>query len=185
MELSDNTIVEQVREGERQAYAEIVTRYQKPVFNLMYRFCHSEQDSAELTQDVFCKAFEKLGSFQNGKSFFPWLYSLALNHGRDWLRKQERKRDGMRVYTDTQKQDGPLLPLEIVEKKQEDSTLLMALSCLSYENREILLLRYQQELSISELGEIFGLSKSAVKMRIHRALSLLRDDLSENYDVNK
>ena len=184
MEISDNQIVEQVREGASETYSELVRRYQKPVFNLMYRFCQSEHDAAELTQDVFCKAFDKLSSFHNGKSFFPWLYTLAMNHGRDWTRKKETKRDGLRLYTDSLEQQDSLLPLEIIEKKQECTNLLLALSKLSHEKREILLLRYQQELSNGELGEIFGLSDSAVKMRIHRSLSVLKNQLNGDFDVN-
>ena len=55
MEISDNEIVKQVREGNVEAFSEIVLRYQKPVFNLMYRFSQSEHDATELTQDIFCK----------------------------------------------------------------------------------------------------------------------------------
>ena len=94
MEISDNYIVEQVRQGDVEAYAELVERYQKCIFNLMYRFSYTKGDAAELTQDVFCKAYEKLNSFQNNRTFFPWLYTLAINHGREWSRKQERKKNG-------------------------------------------------------------------------------------------
>ncbi len=148
MELSDNEIVKQVREGNIEAFSEIVQRYQKPVFNLMYRFSQSEHDATELTQDIFCKAYGRLANFQNERSFFPWLYTVAMNHGRDWIHRQDKNRDGLRLYTDSLEHENQLLPPEIVEKQQESTTLLMALSTLSSEKRELLLQRYQQDLSI-------------------------------------
>jgi RNA polymerase sigma-70 factor (ECF subfamily) len=178
MDISDNHIVTQIKQGDIEAYSELVQRYQKPVFNLMYRFSQSKTDAAELTQDAFCKAFEKLPGFQNDRKFFSWLYTLAVNHGKDFIRRQERKRDGIRLYTGNMEQENSSLPLEIVEKRQEIDKMFIALSRLPHEKREMLLLRYQQELSINELGEIFDLSSSAVKMRIHRSLALLQNQLN-------
>ena len=185
MEISDNHIVEQVRQGDIEAYSELVQRYQKCIFNLMYRFSYTSGDAAELTQDVFCKAYEKLSSFQNNRTFFPWLYTLAINHGRAWNRQQERKKNGIQLYTDSLPPDDPALPLEIVEKKQEILKMFTALAELPHEKREILLLRYQQELSIGEIANIFDLSISAVKMRISRSLELLQHQLSGEIAVNE
>lgn len=184
MEKSDNHIVKQIKQGDIEAYSELVQRYQQPVFNLMFRFSRSEPDAAELTQEVFCKAFEKLASFNSEKMFFSWLYSLAINHGKDWIRGQKRKRDGLRFYADSLEQKDSSLPVEIIEKRQEINTMFMALAKLPHEKQEILLLRYQRELSIRELEEIFSLSASAVKMRIHRSLALLHDQLNGECDVN-
>ncbi len=185
MEISDNHIVTQIKQGDVEAYSELVQRYQKPVFNLMYRFSQSKIDAAELTQDVFCKAFEKLPGFQNDRNFFSWLYSLAANHGKDFIRQQERKRDGLQFYTENIEHENSYLPLEIVEKRQEINTMFIALSRLPHEKREMLLLRYQQGLSIKELGETFDLSTSAVKMRIHRSLALLQNELKGESHINE
>ena len=185
MEISDNEIVTQIKQGDTEAYSELVQRYQKPVFNLMYRFSQSKTDAAELTQDVFCKAFEKLPNFQDGRNFFSWLYTLAMNHGRDFVRQQERKRNGLRFYTDSIQQEDTSILMETLEKKQEIDKMFVALTELSHEKREILLLRYQQDLSIGELGEIFNLSHSAVKMRIHRSLALLQKQLTGKSDNNE
>ena len=185
MNISDNHIVTKIKQGDIEAYSELVQRYQKPVFNLMYRFSQSKADAAELTQDVFSKAFEKLNSFQAGRSFFSWLYTLAMNHGRDLLRQQERKRNGLRFYTDSIQHDDSSISLDTLEKKQEIDKMFVALAELPHEKRELLLLRYQQELSIGELGEIFNLSPSAVKMRIHRSLALLQKQLTGKSDTNE
>ena len=184
MDISDNHIIKQVRQGDVESYSELVQRYQRPIFNLMYRFSQSRDDAAELTQDVFCKAFEKLSSFKNGQTFFPWLYTLATNHGKDWIRKQGRNREGLRLYAENIERENSSLPSATIEKRQEVTKMLMALSRLPHEKQEILLLRYKQEISIREIGEIFNLSSSAVKMRIHRSLALLQKQLSGELDVN-
>jgi RNA polymerase sigma-70 factor (ECF subfamily) len=139
MELSDNQTVRQVKKGDIEAYSEIVARYQKRIFNLMYRFSWSKADAAELTQDVFCKAFERLASFKNDRQFFPWLYTLAMNHGRDWSRQQAKKRDGLRLYADSLKQEDWSFATKTIEKRQEIAQMLKAISNLPHEKRELLL----------------------------------------------
>lgn len=177
MEISDGRIVEQVKKGEVQAYSELVLRYQKPIYNLMFRFCYSTEEAAELTQDVFCNAFEKLSGFKTDNSFFPWLYTLAMNHGRDWSRKKKYTTEGLRNYTQYFTSNSSPSMLDKLELQQEIDQMFDAITELPYEKRELLLLKYNKGLSIRELGEIFSLSDSGVKMRIHRALAKLQEML--------
>jgi RNA polymerase sigma-70 factor (ECF subfamily) len=179
MQISDNDLIRQVKTGDTEAFSLLVERYQKPVFNLMYRMSYSQNDAAELTQDIFCRCFEKLADFQNTRNFFPWLYTLAMNHGKDWLRKQERSRNGLFLYENESGYHSPPTIPESLEKKQEVDNMQRALSTLSMEKRELLILRYNNDLTIVELGEIFNLSDSAVKMRIHRSLATLHKILLE------
>lgn len=179
MEISDKSIVEQVKKGEVAAYSELVLRYDKTIFNLMFRFSHSTEEAAELTQDIFCTAFEKLSTFNDDKKFFPWLYTLAMNHGRDWKRKNRRSVVGLQHYTrhfSTERWSPEEHPLE---KQEEVDQLFNALAKLPDEKREMLILKYKKELSTRELGEIFGLSDSGVKMRISRALATLQEILGK------
>ncbi len=90
MHPTDKEIVQDVLAGRTQRYAEIVTRYQQPVFNLMLRSTHDESDAADLTQEVFYKAFKKLASYRPEFSLFSWLYTLAINVANDWGRSQYR-----------------------------------------------------------------------------------------------
>jgi len=185
MEKSDNHIVDLVKKGEIEAFAELVRRYDTPVFNLMYRFSSSKNEAADLTQEVFCKAYERLGGYVNGRTFFPWLYTLALNHGRDWVRLQQRRNISLGSYRHNVERVEPLFPPEIVERKQEVQCLCRALAELPGDHREMLLLRYQRELSIKEIAEIFQLSESAVKMRVYRSLSFLHQCMSRGENCNE
>ena len=87
METSDETLVTEVLEGNTDAFATIVDRYKIQIYNLMYRYSYKSEDAADMTQEVFCRAFERLNQYRNTNRFFSWLYTLALNHAKDWQRK--------------------------------------------------------------------------------------------------
>lgn len=177
MEISDNKIVEQVVKGDTEAYAELVQRYQKIIYNLMFRISSSSDDAAELTQEVFFTAYKKLGSFRSEKNFFPWLYTLAMNRGRDWRRKNTKEWQGLQKYSGEIFDLATPAATDKIEKRQEIEKLAGALVTLPSDTREMVLLRYKHEVSIKELSEIFSLSQSGIKMRIHRALQTLHDSL--------
>lgn len=174
MEMSDDTLVSLVQQGEHEAFAYIVERYKIQIYNLMYRYSNSREDAADMTQDVFCRAFERLNRYQKRNQFFSWLYTLALNHARDWTRKKNiRQRKLARFSAETQKNEAASAHF-LLEADQESDNLVAALNTLPDDRREMVLLRYRHERSIKEIAEIFNLSESAVKMRLHRALDNLR-----------
>lgn len=181
MEKSDNTLIQQIKDGEAEVFAELVQRYNRPVYNLMFRFCRSHEEAGELTQEVFCRAYEKLADF-GGDKFFSWLYTLAFNYGRDWQRNTRRNIRKRAAYQQNANVEQPLFPEEIAERNEEISRVNRALTELSHESREILLLRFKRELSIREIAAIFSLSESGVKMRIHRALPVLQHILNREKD---
>ena len=136
-----------------------------------------DEGAADMTQEVFCRIFERLEHYRHQKSFFAWLYTLALNYAKDWSRKQsnrERKFDRFsKEYTNNEARS----PASIFEAGQETRGLINALGLLPVDRREMVLLRYRHERSIREIAEIFDISESAVKMRLHRALEELGHNL--------
>ena len=180
MHCTDEDIVKEVLAGRTQRYAEIVTRYQKPVYNLMFRYTRHELDAADLTQDVFFKAFNRLSSYQSERSLFSWLYTLAVNVAIDWSRASTR----MQTKTPPLEELHATYPTNRnpairFEDRERGALLDQALTLISAETREILLLRYRHEQPIKEVAKIFGMSESAVKMRIKRGLEQLQRILQE------
>jgi RNA polymerase sigma-70 factor (ECF subfamily) len=177
MQISDETLIKNIRGGDTDSFAVIVERYKVQVYNLMYRYSGSAEDAADMTQDVFCRVFEKLERYRSQKSFFAWLYTLALNYAKDWSRKQsnrERKFDRFsKEYTNNEARS----PASIFEAGQETRGLINALEMLSDDRKEMVLMRYRHERSIREIAELFDISESAVKMRLHRALEELGHNL--------
>lgn len=176
----DEEIVELVLAGEKELFGKLVEKYQQPIFNLMLRCAKDSEEAADLTQDAFIKAFAKLRSFRKDRRFFTWLYSLSLNHLRDWQRKRRRRAARKHLFGHRENSEQNSHNQNVsVESKEEFNWLQEALAKLSLESREILVLRYRHDCSIREVADAFGLSESAVKMRVHRGLEQLRQIMSK------
>ncbi len=181
MEKSDEEIISQVLDGRKQAFSVLIKRYQRQIFNLMYRYSRSENDAADLTQEVFLRAYDKLSSFRSGRSFFSWLYTLAVNRANDWSRKQNRLKKNQKEL-----QNSLPAPIKtnskqemILQVKEDLIRLQRAMQMLPENTREILMLRYHHDRSVKEVAEIFSTSESAVKMRTSRGLQQLQDIMQE------
>ena len=171
MELPDDILINKIRAGDGDYFAVIVDRYKLQIYNLMYRYSGSAEDAADMTQDVFCRTFERLGQYKKQKSFFAWLYTLALNFARDWVRKRNTQKQTIDKFSREIVTNEPKLPERLVETDQQMQGLLAALGLIDADRREMLLLKYRHECSIKEIAEIFEISESAVKMRLKRALA--------------
>lgn len=177
MDISDNALVREILAGEKDLFVTLIDRYDRRIYNLMYRCSGSSDDAAELTRDVFCKAYGKLGSYREETSFFAWLYTLAFNHARDWGRKQRNRRRKLQAWAveqTVQTTDETAWN----EEKEQNERLQAALATLPDDRRELIILRYRNDCSIRELASIFGLSESGVKMRLQRTLETLQQLLS-------
>ena len=181
MESSEKSLILDILGGDANAYAVLVQRYQKPIFNLMMRMTSSHADAADLTQDTFLKAYEKLGNFNLQRPFFPWLYTIGLNLARDFHRRRKTARAAERELADSQNNGDSIPPgCGLLPKSVEPRDVKEALLRLSMEYREALVLRFHEGLGVQEIASALGLSKSAAKMRIHRGLLKIREDLSKD-----
>jgi RNA polymerase sigma-70 factor (ECF subfamily) len=178
-EIPDETLVTMVLRGETEAFAFIVDRYKVQIYNLMYRFSNSTEDAEDMAQEVFVKTFERLNQYRKSSKFFSWLYTLALNHARDWSKKKNNRTRGLARFSSETETDEARSSHYLLEADQEADSLTKALMTLPVDRREMVVLRYRHERSIKELAEIFELTESAVKMRLQRALEDLRIELKK------
>lgn len=172
MEPSDKQLISEIRAGRNASFAVLVERYQTPIYNLMYRFSGSSDEAADMTQELFIRAYENLNRYQEKGGFFPWLYTMALNHGRDWQRKRRNGRRFFGILAADEPQ-APRTPDHECETRERIDSLQQALNRLPEDRRELLILRYRHDCSISELAGIFNTSESAIKMRLQRSLEAL------------
>jgi RNA polymerase sigma-70 factor, ECF subfamily len=173
----ETRIISAVLDGEADAFEPLIAKYEKPIYNLMYRTTGSLDDAVELTQEVFLKAYDKLDQFQLGRNFFSWLYALAVNIGRDYLRHKRRHPPSIHdnpgpIAEDLQTQADPRLTEEV-------QSLVKALALLPIDYREAVILRFQEERSMQEIADMLNLSVSGAKMRVHRGLEKLRAILGD------
>lgn len=181
MHESDEDIVEKVLAGRTEFFAVLVQRYERPVYNLMFRYAGDVEEAADLTQDVFLAAFRRLDTFRFGNSLFSWLYAIAVNRARDWLRKNNRNRRSLHEYAHESWQEDDDRQ-NVFEAREDCSRVRRALDRLPLETREILILRYRHERTVAEVAGIFDISLSAAKMRLKRGLTALHKLLEQDDD---
>ena len=169
--------IDRVLRGEVNAFGTLVERYQKPIFNLMYRMAGSSDKAADLTQETFIRAYQKLERFHPGKKFFPWLYSIGLNLARDFARKKTWNPEAG-YPLNPESFSGCNSPGDQHDRMCESLEFLRlekALDELPLIYREALILRYHDECSMRDIAAALDLSVSAAKMRVHRGLDMLRE----------
>jgi RNA polymerase sigma-70 factor (ECF subfamily) len=192
-DLPDEELVRMfVEERDEDAFNEIANRYGEKVFRLALRITHSTHIADEVLQEVFLTLVEKLDSFREESTFSTWLYRVATNASLIQIRN--RNKHGKAISLDdyvpyNEKgmlseillKDWSYSPDEIFAGKEGMEVIERAIDELPEKYRIVFHLRDIEGLSNEEVGEILGLSISAVKSRIHRARLFLRDSLSEYF----
>lgn len=171
-DLSDENLVEGIVSSNDTLMFEVLyDRYAKLVYNKCYGFASSSQEAEDLSQDVFLKLFVKLRTFKGKSKFSTWLYAFTYNHCVNYVNRNNSKKIEKKSveaenigegYYDSEADDKSINLLK-VEKLKE------ALELISPEEKMILLLKYQDFLSIKDLSGIYEIGESAVKMRLKRA----------------
>lgn len=175
--LSEQNLIKKILEGDRNQYEVLVKRYSPIIFHVVRKFEKDEEEVRELAQQIFVKAYERLDSFRMNSKFSSWLYSLALNHCRDYSKNIRRgnkrisEMDASYIEASMGDERTPHLRLEMREWKLR---LKQALSKLTEEYSEPFLLKYRDGMSYEAMSEQMGVSISALKVRVHRARKELK-----------
>ncbi len=175
----ESALIAAARRGDRDAFGELVRRYEKKVLALTVRMCGSPEDGEEAAQEAFLSAWQGLPAFRGEASFSTWLYRLASNAAMDVLRRQRRQSAHGGPSLDDEEtrlelpDPGPS-PQGLAEQAELRAQIAAALSRLSPQHRQILLLRESGQLSYEEIGRILSLDPGTVKSRISRARGQLR-----------
>jgi RNA polymerase sigma-70 factor (ECF subfamily) len=178
--MEEYQIIAAVLSGDVDAYRFLVERYQKPIFNLMYRVTGSREDALDLAQETFIKAYEKLHSFREGAKFFPWLYTIGFNHARNFVRKRKMVRS-LRGEDGGEREsfDQPWHQEEALCTQLDCHRLDQVLKQIPLDYREALILHYHEGLSMEDIAAGLQISVSGAKMRVHRGIKKLRQILFE------
>lgn len=177
----EHRVISLVLDGDADAYAILVKRYERPIYNLMLRMTASPQDALDLTQTTFIKAYDSLERFRAGRSFFPWLYTIGLNQAKDFLRRRKLELFHNGYLEDVaDKASVPADQEERLISQARVREVQSALKQISWDYREAIILRFYENLSVKDVAAALGLSLSAAKMRVHRGLAMLRHILLDN-----
>jgi len=161
---TDKLLVTRTLEGERNAFGELVDRYQKVVYNVAYRVVGNEPDAEDVAQTVFLKVYENLATYNPRYQFFSWLYRIAVNEA---VNAKKRVRNSVELTEDSSlTQSTPLDGAMAVDVENQIGAAMMS---LTPENRAILILRHYQEFTYRDIAYIMDLTEQKVKSRLYSA----------------
>ena len=176
--MEEKDLICRAARGDAEAFRQLVEAYQTPAYRLAARMCGP--DSAEdVTQEAFLAAWRALPEFRGDCRFSTWLYRLVSNAAIDCLRREKKHRDTGDV-DDLELPDGGPSPQEQAERSDTRDAVRRALDRLSPEHRQVLLLRFMQELDYGEIARALNVSEGTVKSRINRGRKRLRKILLES-----
>ena len=179
----DIDIISAVLNGNQQAYAQIVDRYQGFVFTLVLRYIKSREDAEEVAQDIFVKAYRALADFKGTAKFSTWLYTIVTTTCISFLRKKKLEThslDNEKVFEAAESKDSGMNANQI-EQKSKLAMVHNAIAMLSADDAEIVTLFYKGEQSLEEIAQILGIEANAVKVRLHRARTRLKEKMQKTF----
>ena len=177
---TDDELVALASGGDTDAFNQLVVRWERPIHALAYRVLGREEDARDVSQEAFLRAFRGLKGFKGQAKFSSWLYRIALNLCRDWIRRE--RRSGVMTPLDAEGEPPlPDLTAETAEARtvRRDLGRLMtdAMATLSEEQRTTIVLKEYHGLTFQEISDLQGSPLSTVKTRLYQGLSLLRQQL--------
>src|SRR3954464_12401133 len=173
--VEDADLIRQAARGSVEAYNLLVSRWEKRVYNYLLRLVKNREDALDLAQDVFLKAYQNLRKLEDPSRFAPWLYRIAHNEAYALLRKNRPETDLEDAQHESWLEPGPtrrMLPIEV------SLAVERALTRLTNEQREAVVLKIYQGFKFEEMSDILGCPVSTVKSRLYTAMDLLKETLT-------
>lgn len=188
-ELPDEELIKRTLDGQTRAYDELIRRHSRKLHGMLIQMLNSEADAYDVAQESFLKAFHSLRYFKGSSSFYTWLYSIALNNARNFLRKRRREHSysldndekGSPLEKDNELADkalsaDPVRQAQITDLRRK---LAHAISQLSPAHQEVVNLCDIQGLSYPEIAKIINISEGTLRSRLHYAHKQLQGILAD------
>lgn len=171
----DQVLVEQVCQGDLNAYRVLVERYQKYAYQIAYRILRSHHDAEDASQEAFVRIYQTIRNFRREAKFSTYLYRTVVNLSLNTLRRREREpvaeNSGIDAWQETNKDLAESPKIELIDIRDH---LHRAIARLSQKQQAILVLRHYEGLSTREVSEILNCSEGTVKQQLHRAVVKLQ-----------
>jgi RNA polymerase sigma-70 factor, ECF subfamily len=184
MTWTDEELVARSIGGDSESFNELVLRWERPIYALAYRTIGREEDARDVCQETFLRAFRALPGFRGQAKFSSWLYRIALNLCRDWIRRERRTPivqppedvDVMELAAASE----PSESIEdLVARKDLSRAVERAMALLPDEQRTAIVLKEYHGLTFQEIAELLGCPLSTVKTRLYQGLTVLRRELAK------
>ena len=166
--LSDIELVDKAKRGDNRAFEDLIRKYQDQVFRFALYMLPSRQDAEDVAQETFLMAYRSIGRFRGSASLGTWLIAIARTTAAQWYRRRKLEQNLDEVREPAAGDTNTFLA---------DLEVRSAVAKLPERYREIVVLRYTNQLDLNEISAVTGLSRNAVGARLHRARQVLRDVL--------
>lgn len=178
--LTDEQLVDQIRQGEDEAYRHLIERHKNYIYTLVYRMVEHRETAEDLTQEIFIKLYRSLIYFRGDSKFTTWLYRLATNVVTDYRRAQKRRPhqtivDKLKGWFGSRDEE----PEAVALQKEQQHAVQRMLSELPDKYRLILYLYHYKQLSYQEISEITQLPIKTIETRLYRGKALLKQKWQE------
>ena len=185
MTSTDEELVALSKGGDADSFNQLILRWERPIYALAYRVIGREEDARDVCQETFLRAFRALPGFKGEAKFSSWVYRIALNLCRDWMRRQRRAPtvqmpegvDPIEMASEC----GPVESIEtLVERRELSGVVEEAMALLPEEQRTAIILKEYHGMTFQEIADLQGCPLSTVKTRLYQGLSVLRRHLEKN-----
>jgi len=190
VERSDRELVRECRQGNKDAFRELVERYQRRIVSVAMGMVHNQDDAMEIAQDTFIKAYESLDRFKGESSFYTWLYRIAVNRAIDF-RRSERRHPTIGLddlvspsaasegHEPQIKEERSPEPFAEAQSREIGERVTEAINELTPDHKAVILLREVEGLSYDEISRVMQCSKGTVMSRLHYARKKLQSRLKD------
>lgn len=181
-EYVDTDLVRDAKHGDIAVFERLFAKYQKRVYNLIYRMVGNETDASDLTQDVFVRVYNSLGRLKSEDAFFAWVRTVATNICRDHFRKMGRSIRACSLDEKVSLDDGEVErevaddsgnPARLLERQDLQEAVQRAIDSLSAEHRTLVVLHHIEGMDLKDIARELRIPVGTVKSRLARA----RDEL--------
>lgn len=179
-------VIRRAQQGDLAAFEQLFSHYQRGIYNVIYQMVRSESDAADLTQNVFVRAYRSLPKLQTPEAFPSWLYRIAVNLSRNYIRDHSRVRtesldqsldDGEESGAQRDIADTRGDPALVAQTHDTQDRVRQAVATLSPDHRMVITMHHLQDMPVEEIAKVMGCSVGTVKSRLSRARDHLRRKL--------
>ena len=188
MTWTDEELVARSKTGDAESFNQLVKRWERPIFALAYRTLGREEEARDVTQETFLRAFRGIKNFRGQAKFSSWVYRIALNLCRDWIRRERRAPiqaapEGVDLV-ELAAEQGPVESIEtLVARNDMSQAVAAAMARLPEEQRTAIILKEYHGMTFQEIADLQGCPLSTVKTRLYQGLTVLRRQLERNGQI--
>jgi len=185
MTWSDEELVARSIGGDPDSFNQLVLRWERPIYALAYRVIGREEDARDVCQETFLRAFRALNGFRGQAKFSSWLYRIALNLCRDWVRRERRTPvvqapDDLDALELSAVREPTTSIYDLVARRELTHIVERAMAKLPEDQRTAIILKEYHELTFQEIADLVGCPLSTVKTRLYQGLAVLRRELAKS-----